>query len=343
MPLKLPQDPWRSTLHTDWTRAHDPANLPAALELIDAYERLTSNRTRKPSRLLDQVSKAVDNLGLPVEHLPWVWDTIGHWRARGDARQAGAAYARARRAEVEHGLTTDPHHTVENALLFARYRALSAKELTAQRRRLTALFPPEDAHREFVRLLETWAVGGAPLPGDLVSQLRASGRRAGLGEGDRAQDLGRVLAAARGRAIPDRLLDEAEEVFARAAPEAASRPGLAELFPDTASDGAPWLRLLETTGISDDLAAGRIIPEGGLTAWLSRYHRMYNSLWVGEGVRSQPLPGELYTLLPRIAPRIRESGVPVDLTGRRYKVEARTDRTLASACRREGIQVKVVG
>ncbi|MFE9246658.1 hypothetical protein [Nocardiopsis sp. NPDC006938] len=340
MPHTLPGSP-PSTLHADWTSAHDPARLPQARELTDAYERLTLRGTRA-ARLLAHVGETIDALELPVEHLPWAWDTIGQRLARGNPRLAGTAYSRARGAETEHGLPLDPDHTVDNALLFARHRALPAKELTAQRRRLTSLFEPADAHREFVLLLEDYARGGAALPAALVSQLRTSGRRAGLGDGERARDLGRVLAAARGRGIPDRVLDDADELFATAAPEDTVRQHLAGLFPDSITDGGAWLRVLATLGIDDDLATGRIVPEGGLAAWLSEYHRMYGDRWVGEGVCRQPMPGELYTLLPRIAPRIRASGATVDLTGRRYNVRERSDSSLASACRREGLTVRVV-
>lgn len=342
MSTPLPQDPTLSTLHEDWARAHDPGNTGLARDLLESYERPGRGGQVRANRILDHVRESVAALGLPVGHLPWAWDTVGHRLAVHAPRQAGQAYVRARTAETEHGLAVEPRHAVENTLLFARYGALPARELAAHQRRLVALFPPPEAHREFVRLLDAWSGSGAALPADLPSLLRASTKEAGLGDGERAQVLGRVLAAARGREIPERVLREAEKLFAKTAPPASARPGLAELFPDTITDGASWLRILEVTGIHDDLAEGRIVPEGGPGAWLSRFHRMYNARWVGQGVTRQNMPDELYALLPRIAPHIRAAGAAVSLTGRRYNVQERTDHRLAEACRAEGIEVEVV-
>lgn len=348
MSTPLPQDPALSTLHEDWARTNDPGNTGLARDLLNSYERRDRGGLGRPARVLEHVRESVDSLGLPAEHLPWAWDTIGHRMAIRSPRQAGQAYARARAAETEHGLAVDPHHAVENTLLFTRHGTLPAKELAVHRRRLVALFPPPKAHREFVRLLDAWSGSGAAIPADLPALLRASIGEAGLGDEEQAEALGRVLAAARGREIPERVLSEAEELFAKFAPPASARPGLAELFPDTTTDGASWLRILESTGICDDLAEGRIVPDSGLGAWLARFHRMYSVLWQGQGTQNQNLPEELYALLPRIAPRIRAGAAPVSLVGTRYNTKSgshsqkRTDPRLEAACRAEGIEVEVV-
>ncbi|MEU5855458.1 hypothetical protein ABZ799_09015 [Nocardiopsis dassonvillei] len=338
LPLPLPADPSSSTLLLDRARAQDPGLQRQALDLLDAVQARLALRHRARGRLMSDLADRFASSGLPEAYLPWFWDTVGHRLAGPDRKRAGSAFTRAREAEAAHALPLDPHHTVENALLFARHGALTAKELGAHRARLAALLPPREAHREFLRFLDSWTAGGAPVPAGLPSRLRASARAAGLGTAEEARALGRVLAASGGREVPVSVLEAADRVFAEAPPSEEDRPGLAALFPASVTDGAPWLRLLETTGVAEDMAQGRLRPKGGYGAWLSRYFFMYGYRWVGQGVTRQRMPDELYALLERIAPRIREEKAPVRLYEGRYR-HGRVDGELVRACESHGIGV----
>ncbi|MFE3457013.1 hypothetical protein ACFXKD_05660 [Nocardiopsis aegyptia] len=340
MRLPLPSNPHASTLHLDWTRAHDPAREPQVRDLLDAVGTRLDRRLRHPGRLLPDLSRGFTSAALPEAHLPWYWDTVGHRLAVHEAKRASTAYRLAREAEDIHGLPVDPGHAVDNARLFARHGALAAKELVAHQHRLSALLTAQEAHREFVRFLEAWAGGPAPIPAGLPARLRTSLKSVGLGAAEESHALGRILTSTRGNGIPPRVVEAAARAFAAVPPPESDRQRLADLFPNTESDGAEWLRLLETIGVTDDLARGRIRPADGYGGWLSRYFRTYG--WVRSGRYSvkNPMPEELYALLPRIAPRIVAEGAPVPLYQSKFAPGyGHVNRRLVLTCESLGITV----
>lgn len=361
MPLPLPTDPSTSTLYLDWAKAHAPEHAPQVGDILDLLDERLHERRRKPEYVREHMEAHLSESGLPKEHAPWLLDTIAHRLFDSSGRHATAAYLRARTVEAEHGLTLDSHHTVENALLFARQGLLPSSEVKEQQRRLAALLPPDEAHREFVRFLDAWAAGsravvagvmypyarasvGLSAPADLVTRVRVSVKALGLDAHSTTREishvLGRVLAALPGTPVSDGLLDKAAQVFAQIPPAPEHRAGIAKLFPNTVTDGATWLRLLESSGIADAMVEGEVRPEGGYSAWLSKFHHMYCYRWVGQGVTRQKLPEELFTLLPRLAPRIRAENTPVRMREGRYRHSQLEDRLLI-VCDDHEIQVDV--
>ncbi|KOX12507.1 hypothetical protein [Nocardiopsis sp. NRRL B-16309] len=340
MRLPLPSNPRASALHLDWTRAYDPVREPQVRDLLDAVEKRLARRLRDPGQLLSDLSRCFTSAALPETHLPWYWDTVGHRLAVHEAKRASAAYRRAREAEDVHALPVDPGHAVDNARLFARHGALSAKELVAHQHRLTALLPTQEAHREFVGFLEAWAGGPAPIPAGLPARLRASLRSVGLGAAEESRALSRILTTTRGNDIPPRVVEAATRAFTAVAPPVGDRARLADLFPNTETDGAEWLRLLEAIGITGDLAQARIRPADGFGGWLSRYFRTYG--WVRSGRYSvkNPMPEELYALLPRIAPHVIAEGAPVPLYQSKFaRGYGHVNERLVLACESLGITV----
>ena len=340
MRLPLPSNPTASTLHLDWTRANDPGREQQVLDLLDVAGKRLDRRLRDRGELLDDLSRGFARAALPEAHLPWYWDTVGHRMAVHEAKRAGAAYRLAREAEAHHGLPVDRDHAVGNALLFARHGALAAKELVPHQQRLAALLPAREAHQEFTRFLEAWAGGPAPLPTGVPTRLRASLRSVGLGAAEEARALSRILVSTRGNGIPPRVVEAATRAFAAVSPPEEHRARLADLFPDTDTDGAEWLRLLEATGVTDDLAQRRIRPADGYGRWLSRYFRTYG--WVRSGrysVKNQ-MPEELYALLARIAQHIVAEGAPVPLYESKWGYHhGHVNRRLVLACESLGITV----
>ncbi|SHK00784.1 hypothetical protein SAMN05421803_112169 [Nocardiopsis flavescens] len=337
MPFPLPPLPdqaHRSTLYTDWVRLNDPGNERSAAEFLDGLP----ESARKLAGDLDRIESRAARAGLPLDHLPWLWDTVGHRLASGHPRKAGAAYTAARESESRHRLPVSPVHAVDNALLFARYGALPAKEVRAHWDRLSGLFPAGEAYREFQGFLAAWAAGGAALPADLVARLRAAASHAGLGPDEVGRALGRVLTARTpGAAASDRLLDAAAGVFARHPPEEDARTALVDLFPAGTTDGGAWLRLLDSLGLVDDLAQGRVVPDGGYAAWLSAFPRRYSQVKDGRYMKVQPMAAELHALVPRIADRVRAEGARVRTDGGRWWPVL--DLGFAEACLSAGLAV----
>ncbi|MEV0375205.1 hypothetical protein AB0I10_36460 [Streptomyces sp. NPDC050636] len=339
-PVMPPVDPKNSTVYPDWARLHAPAAEEGARDLIDRLNDGIGRALAKPGRFLDELKRRAASL--PPEHLPWFWDTVGHRIGPWMPRQSGTAYGLARQAEERHGLPVDEAYHRENALLYARLGALAAKEIGVHQRRLHGTLEASVAHREFVRFLHGFAVGGGTPAKDLHRRIQASADAAGLGIEEGARALGDILVASKGKPLPDGLLEGAGRVFTQAPPQPRVRQALAELFPSSATDGGAWLRLLRTTGVDDCLVEGRIIPAGGLGAWLGAFAFRYSYQGSRRSVRRQAMPDELFALLPRLAPRIRAEGKAVRLHESWCRLTL-FDADLVDLCLAHGIAVEDPG
>ncbi|MEU9254631.1 hypothetical protein AB0D66_22615 [Streptomyces sp. NPDC048270] len=341
LPVPLPSEPHRSEAYADWVRAHDPgAGAAAAGLLADVRERV-SRAYPKAGRALDGMAHL--SRGLPPAHLPWFWDTMAHRLASWAPKAAGRAYTLARAAEREHTLPVDPAWRRGNVLLLARSGALPAKELRGHQAWLAAELDPADAHAEYVRVLTAWAASPGEPPADLARRVRASARAAGLGPAEEARVLAALIGAARGKAVPDTLLDAAAALLADHPQDDGANARLLEVFPESRNDAAAWLRLLLRSGAADAAAAGRITPEGGPAAWLGRYTRAYSHRKEPYGgVSRQPTPPELLDLAARFAPLLRAAGQPVRLHEDRYHRPG-LDADLLDLCLAERIAVEDPG
>ncbi|MFG2648976.1 hypothetical protein [Streptomyces sp. NPDC048436] len=340
-PVPLPANHRISETYAEWARTRDPGAEPAARAVLDDADSKRGRAWEKPGRFVDDMESLAR--GLPTAHLPWFWDTIGHWLLETHRRSAARAYGQARAAERDHRLHVDPDWRRANVLLFARFGALPAIELSGHRTWLAEILEPGDAHREFAGLLATWAASPGELPADLARRVGESARAAGLGTEEEARVLGRLLAAARGKAVPDRLFAAAAGPLAAHPPTDDQATGLLDLFPESKNNAAAWLRLLISCGAADAAAAARIAPEGGLGDWLRRYCAGYSHHRVaGGGVTSQPMPTELLDLVSRFAPLLRAAGTPLQLHEDRYRW-THLDADLLDLCLAEGIPVQDPG
>ncbi|MET9656848.1 hypothetical protein [Streptomyces sp. NPDC006510] len=335
-PVPLPANHRISETYADWARAQAPGAEADARDVLERAGRGRHRAWEKPGRFVDEAVRLAR--GLPAAHLPWFWDTIGHWMLETHRRSAARAYACARAAERTHELPVDPGWRWANLQLFARFGALPATELSGAPAWLAEVFEPGDAHREFVRLLTIWTASPGELPADLARRVRDSARAAGLGADEEARVLGEVLVSARGKAVPDRLFDAALAPLTAHRPADDRAAALLDLFPESKNDAAAWLRLLLGCGAADAAASGRITPEGGLGEWLRRYATQYSHRPSGGGVCRQAMPAELFDLVARFAPLLKEDGTPVRLHEDRYQWP-HLDADLLDVCLAEGVPV----
>ncbi|MGW7333100.1 hypothetical protein ACWGIU_31805, partial [Streptomyces sp. NPDC054840] len=329
--------PHASTTYTDWVAAHDPAAAGVAGDLIeDMYTELVRTRD-KPGRFVDTMTARARRL--PPAHLPWFWDTVGHRLIGHGNRASGRAYAAARAAEAEHGLPVDPGYRRANALLFAAGGAMPAKEFGAHQRFLAETLDPAAAHTALEAFLNAWAGSRADPPADLVRRVRASAKAAGHGDGEAARMVGAILSVTRGKSVPEALLSAAELLLTAHPPTDAVRAGLVEVFPTGPTDGGAWLRMLIGCGATEAMAAGRVVPEGGLPHWVGQFVRMYQyAPQSGGGVSPQPLPTEFLDLLGRLGPRLRTAGIPLAVHTTRYHYQG-FDADVLDACLAAGAAV----
>ncbi|QKG21445.1 hypothetical protein [Actinomadura verrucosospora] len=342
MSPQLPADPAQSTLYLDWVDEADPDAAPDAEKLFAAVRTGLARAYERPGRFLDDMKREARRL--PAAHLPWFWDTVGHRLSGFAPKHAATAYADARDAEARHALPVDDRYRVDNALLFARAGAIGAARIREHQEWLAATYPADRAHREFARFVAAWGRGRAAPPADLHARVRRSAKAAGLGLGEDAEILAQALADARGTAVPDGLLDGAAKVFAEAPPPAGLRAALAEIFPTGAVDGSAWLRMLDAAGVVEAMADGAVRPSGGLAGWLGSFAAHYSYVRVAYGgIMPQPMPDELYAVLPRFAARLREEAVPVRLHESRYRGASLFDADLVDACLAVGVAVEDPG
>ncbi|MFI8103883.1 hypothetical protein [Streptomyces sp. NPDC086023] len=335
--LPAPGTPHASTTYTDWVAAHDPAALAPARALLEEMRTELGRSSNKPGRFVDAMATRARRL--PPAHLPWFWDTVGHRLIGYGSRPGGRAYAAARAAEAEHALPVDAAYRRANALLFASGGAMPAKEFGAHQRFLAEVLEPAAAHTALEAFLTAWAGSRADLPADLVRRVRASAKAAGHGEEEVARVVAAVLAVTRGKTVPDSLLDAAAVVLAAHPPADTLAAGLVEVFPDGATDGGPWLRMLIACGATEAMAAGRVVPAGGLHRWVGHFVHMYQyAAQTGGGVARQPLPAEFLDLVVRLGARLRAEGGTVTVHTTRHHYQG-FDADVLDACLAAGVAV----
>ncbi|MCT9093263.1 hypothetical protein N4G70_31015 [Streptomyces sp. ASQP_92] len=307
-----------STTYADWVAAHDPGAADAARGLVEEMSRELARTWDKPGRFVDTMTARARRL--PPAHLPWFWDTVGHRLIGYGSRPGGRAYAAARAAEAEHGLSVDAGYRRANALLFAAGGAMPAKEFGAHQRFLAETLEPAAAHAALDAFLTAWAGSAADLPTDLVRRIRASAKGAGHGDEEVARLVGALLSVTREKSVPDALLTAALPILTTHQPTDAVAAGLVEMFPTGTTDGGPWLRMLIGCGATRAMEEGRIVPEGGAHHWVGTFVHMYQyAAQAGGGVGRQPLPAEFLDLVDRLGPRLRAAGAPVTVhTTRHY-------------------------
>lgn len=329
--------PHASTTYADWAAVHDPDAVGAARELIEDMRVELGRCWTKPGRFVDAM--AVRARRLPPAHLPWFWDTVGHRLIGYGSRPGGRAYAAARAAEAEHGLPVDRGYRQANALLFAAGGAMLGKEFGAHQRFLAETLEPAAAHTALGAFLTAWAASPADLPADLVRRVRASAKAAGHGDEEVARMVGAILSVTRKKAVPDALLDAAGPILAAHPPTDTIAAGLVEVFPDGATDGGAWLRVLIGCGAAEAMEAGRVVPEGGLHRWVGNFAHMYQyATQSGGGVGRQQLPLEFLDLVGRLGPRLRAEGAPVTVHTTRHRYQG-FDADLLDACLAAGVAV----
>ncbi|MFB7981549.1 hypothetical protein [Streptomyces vinaceus] len=326
-----------STTYADWVAAHDPGAAASARGLIEDMRTELGRSWTKPGRFVDTMTARARRL--PAAHLPWFWDTVGHRLIGYGSRPGGRAYAAARAAEAAHGLPVDAGYRRANALLFAAGGAMPAKEFGAHQRFLAETLEPSAAHTALEAFLTAWAGSAADLPADLVRRVRASAKAAGHGDEEVARLVGAILSVTRKKSVPDALLDAAHTVLTAHPPADAIAAGLVEVFPDGVTDGGAWLRMLIGSGAAGAMAAGRVVPEGGLHHWVGNYVRMYQyAAQSGGGVARQPLPLEFLDLVGLLGPRLRAEGAAVEVHHTRYHYQG-FDADVLDACLAAGVAV----
>ncbi|MFW5419504.1 hypothetical protein J0910_23080 [Nocardiopsis sp. CNT-189] len=345
MTFTIPGSRAEVCLLTDWARENRPDSLPAAEEALEGMRRGLPGAYHRADGFLRSMEYRAEDL--PPELEPWFWDGVVQGLLLTGGPKclwaAPRAYAKARQAEADHGLPIDAEHHTGQALFMARRGALPAKEVRAFQKWITETLPPERAYPALLELMAARAAGGSAPAANAHGLLAKSAKAAGVGKEEQARDLAGLLAASRGTDVPAALFKGAAKVFAKTRPSGEHLAAFWELFPPgryAKNDGGAWLHMLDASGAVDTLACGEVTPEGGAAGWLQRFSRLHKHVRSGQGVTAQRMPAELYRILPRLAPRLREEDRPIDTWSSEISY-TELDAALLAACLAEDVPVRI--
>ncbi|MBV2156397.1 hypothetical protein [Kitasatospora sp. SUK 42] len=302
-----------------WALVHDPANGHHALALVKELERLARQAASKPGAAKDGFDELATRLGRAVPHfLPTFCEEVGRiFLTHGNQTYAAAWFGKAREAERTHNLAVDEERLRAVFLEFALAGALTVKALRQYVKELAQRLDPLTAWQRFRQLCtERSAAGMAPYAG-IAEDARALIRAAGL---DRAEHEQALLA----ELLESPAVNRAPAAFWKSwhgalielgRNDAEVRTRLLELLPDPAAgstdsaaqDGA-WLEVLAATGAEELLTGPRAEGAEPAAVWLQRWcHHL------GRGWRDRPSCPTTLALAGRMAERLRDDAVPVDL------------------------------
>ncbi|WP_059010441.1 hypothetical protein [Streptomyces specialis] len=323
----------------EWVLAHHPEDGRHALGVVPELERVARQAKSKPKAALDAYVELAGRLAASVPHfLPTFFEQAGRvFLAVENATYAAQMFARARRAEAEHGLAVDEERLDAVFLEFALAGALPVKVLSGYAKDLAARIPADDALRRFTRLCVRRTAGGLPPSPQMAKDQRKLARAAGLDADaeERAylRELLGLPATLRASAAWWAGHRAALTALARQDPEVRGR--LLDLMPSSRDDHMPelWLQVLEESGATAGLTgpaggstdgpadgstggpvAGAVVdraPVDGVVGWFRRFLGLRGQRW-----RQERLPA-LYGLVERMAGRVRAE---LAVSGERLRV-----------------------
>ncbi|MEV6924438.1 hypothetical protein AB0M46_08005 [Dactylosporangium sp. NPDC051485] len=306
-----------------WALVHDPANGHHALALVKDIERLVRTARSRIGPARDGFNELGDRLARSVPHfLPTFYEEAARAFLAADSQSyAASMFGKAREAERLYALDIDEDRQHAVFLEFALAGALTAKALAQHARDLAARCAPAVAYERFRRLCVERTLGGMPPYAQMHVDLGRLAKAAKLGAEEDETLLGELLAAPSLLRAPGGFWKAYRPALVRIARRDPRVCGqLLGMFPRECGFGT-WLDILEECGATAALTApaGEAEAEAaspdGPAGWLSRADR-------GRGGWQRNRDAQLYGLAERMAPRLRDDAVPVDLgTGRRVDLD----------------------
>ncbi|MFE1770999.1 hypothetical protein [Streptomyces sp. NPDC059008] len=284
-----------------WALVHDLTNAEVALAAGVEMARAGRLAAPRPGPALERFQEIAATL--PDDHLPVYWEEVARiFLAAGRDKQAAMMFGRARTADRHAtGAVAAPARRRAVFLEFALAGALSAKDIKAYVAELSRRCDPVEAYRELWELAVRRTTGGlVPWP-EMLKQIAKLAKAAGRDVVTEHRLLleGLVDAPALWRVADGFWTAQRKLLVPVVAGSVVLKRRLLWRLPGVPRSGmdAWWCGLLEETGALDELA-------GDAGEWLSAMLGRY-------GDHRAAAPEELLRLMPVLADRIRDAGMPV--------------------------------
>lgn len=292
----------------EWVLAHHPEDGHHALGIVPELERVARQAASKPKAALEAYQQIAERLAAAVPHfLPTFYEQAGRvFLGVENSQFAAQMFAKARKAEAQHGLALDEQRLDAVFLEFALAGALPVKVLSGYAKELTARVPAAEAFDRFRRLCVRRTAGGLEPSAVMATDLRRLARAAGADpEAAEGEYLAELLALpATLRAAAGWWQRHRDALVALARRDAAARRRLLDLMPSSYDAALPgfWVEILEesgaTAGLWDDSLPREERPADGTAGWFERI-----LAWRGDRWNLRTIPS-LYPLVERMAERL---------------------------------------
>ncbi|MCU7826307.1 DNA-binding protein [Kitasatospora sp. DSM 101779] len=293
----------------EWVLAHHPEDGHHALGIVPELERIAKQAASRPKAALEAYQQLAERLAEAVPHfLPTFYEQAGRvFLGAENSQFAAQMFARARKAEAQHGLALDEQRLDAVFLEFALAGALPVKVLSGYAKELSARVPAAEAFDRFRRLCVRRTAGGLEPSAVMATDLRRLARAAGADpEAAEAAYLDELLA------LPATLRAAAgwwkrhRDALVALGRTPSARGRLLDLMPtgyDPELSGL-WLDVLvesgAAAGLYDDAAPSEERPADGTAGWFERFLGWRNHRW---GTRAR-IPA-LLPLVELAAERLR--------------------------------------
>lgn len=297
-----------------WALVNDPDHAAFALEVVKEFKKHARRAASKPGFAKEGFDAIGERLGRSVPHfLPSYYEEVGRaFIDAGSASFAAQAFNKAREAERVHALAIDEDQRRQAFIDFALAGALTVKAISAYAKDLEKGHGSDIAYRHFRELCLRRTLGGLPPWGGMAKDLRSLSKAAKLDvETEDILLLEELLQApAVSRAPADFWTAYRKQLVKLAGANANIRETLLNLMPGTDLDETfhgEWIELLDACGATDALTK----PSQGVDAaeWFARALAHV----IGRGYRRRKAPIQLFSLLRRMADRLKADAVPVTL------------------------------
>lgn len=325
-----------------WALIHQPEKARYALDLVKRMKSAERKAAAKPGHAWDMYTAMADELNKSVRHfLPPFWEQAARsFKILGNLTYAGRALNKALEAERVHALKVDREHRRDAVLEFSLGGCLSGKALSDYSKDLAAQFEPREAYDTYRDLLIRRTSGGMPPTANAGTDLVRLAKAAKLDVDTEIESfLERIIASPAMVRAPlqfwKSMQKQVGSIVKRNDAFAVWLLVHTNPQPRYSDDSVvwSWIDLLDAWNAlpllwrpANEMPSEVSIP-GGRAGWISRLATVEQSpnKWI-------------FVLLEKMAPVLREEGVPVDLKPAR-KWHHWVDVDVLEACLQLGIPV----